>query len=158
VAFTNSELSFRKLGDPRAPLVVHRHIAANLADNALAGSPLSKYLESRGRIAAMTKAASYLLWLNNFSTIRNYLLGHAAWMISDSTGIPPMYARKAGMVQDTYGRFTGAFLEGAEAGGKRHSDDFRALWAKNKKRRLPFRFGYIDAEKNAHLLVTRPRS
>ena len=36
------------------------------------------------------------------------------------------------------------------------SNDFRALWAKNKKRRLPFRFGYVDAEKNAHLIVTRP--
>ena len=41
------------------------------------GEPaLQKYLEARGRICAMTKAASYLLWRDNFSRIRNFLLEH----------------------------------------------------------------------------------
>jgi hypothetical protein len=152
--FAHVEIEYRKAGDPTDRVRVHRHFGWNLGDGELAKHPqLIKHLEQKGKVTVLVKGASYLLWRNDFATIRNYLLGHLAWMLSDSTGIPPMYARKANMVQDTYGRFAGAFLEGA---GGRHSEDFRALWAKNKKRKLPFRFGYVDSEKNAHLVVTRP--
>jgi hypothetical protein len=58
-AFTNMELTLRKLDDPAAPPVVHRHVAANLANNGFRGSGLEKYLLARGSVAAMTKAASY---------------------------------------------------------------------------------------------------
>lgn len=151
VAFTNSELTFRKLGGTRT--IVHRHIAADLSDPALAGSPLLAYLDARGpKIAAMTKAASYLLWLGSFSTIRQYLLDHLAWMISDSTGIPPRYARRAGLVQTTYGRFTGSYL-GANA---TDNAAFRTLWQKQPRRQLAFRYGYPDTDGNRHLLITAP--
>ena len=85
----------------------------------------------------------------------NYMLANLAWMLSDSTGIPPAYARKAGMVQETYGGFSGAFLEGAQGGATEES--MVALWASQKRRRLGFRFGYVDANKQAHLMVTRPK-
>lgn len=155
--FANVEIEYRKVGDPADRVRVHRHFGWNLRDKELGESPqLLRHLEKKGKVTALVKGASYLLWRGDFSLIRNYLLANLAWMLSDSTGIPPRYAREAGMVQETYGRFTGAFLEGAEAHGKRHSDDFRALWAKNPKRKLPFRFGYVDAAKQAHLVVTRP--
>ena len=154
-AFANVEIRYRKVGDDQ--IRVHRHLGWNLADKALVEHPeLLRHLEAKGKVTILTKGASYLLWRGDFSTVRNYMLGHLAWMLSDSTGIPPVHARKAGMVQDTYGRYDGAFLEGAEASGKRHSDDFRALWQKNKYRKLPFRFGYVDAIGQPHLVVTRP--
>jgi hypothetical protein len=87
--------------------------------------------------------------------IRGYMLDHLAWMLSDSTGIPPTYARAAGMIQETYGHYTGAFLEGAQ--DNRHDDSFVELWRSQKVRRLPFRFGYVDKDKQAHLVVTRPK-
>ena len=62
----------------------------------------------------MTKAASYLLWRDNFSTIRDYLLDNMEFMVSDSTGIPPKFATKAGFVQEAYGKFNESFL-GASA-------------------------------------------
>jgi len=102
----------------------------------------------------LTKGASYLLWRGDFSLIRNYMLDHLAWMLSDSTGIPPQFARRAGMVQVTYGRYDGAFLEGTDV---RHDDAFIELWKSQKIRRLPFRFGYVDKDKQAHLVVTRPK-
>jgi hypothetical protein len=61
------------------------------------------------------------------------------------------------MVQDTYGRYDGAFLEGAEQGLTGLSNEFRALWRKNPYKKLPFRFGYVDMNKQAHLVVTRPQ-
>lgn len=153
VAFTNMELSFRKAGDPKAPVIVHRHFAANLANNAFPGSPLEKHLRAKGKVSAMTKAASYLIWNSYFSGIRDYLLANMAWMASDSTGIPPRFARKAGFTQKTFGTFKGAFLDEADP---RTSDQMVELWASQPRRKLPFRYGYPDAEKRVHLMITEP--
>ena len=59
------------------------------------------------------------------------------------------------MVQETYGHYDGAFLEGPR--GNRHDDAFIALWAKNPPQ-LPFRFGYVDKDEPAHLVVTKPKA
>jgi hypothetical protein len=147
VAFTNVELQLVKEG---AQPLTYRHIAANLANSAFAGSGLQKHLEQKGEIAAMTKAASYLLWNEGFSAIRDFLATHAVWMASDSTGIPPRHARKAGLVQTTYGRFTGPFLGASEV----IAEAFRGLWKSQPYRKLPFRYGYPDAAGNVHMMIT----
>jgi hypothetical protein len=152
-AFTHMELTFRKAGDPKAPLVVHRHFAWNLGDNGFKGSPLEKHLQAKGKIAAMTKAASYLIWTGSFRAIRDYLLANMTWMASDSTGIEPRAAKKAGFVQTTYGTYKGAFLAEAAPGV---NDQMLEMWEKQPKRRLPFRYGYPDAEKHVHLMITAP--
>lgn len=153
-AFSNVEIEFRPRGSgPDMPVRIHRHLAANLGDKSLAENPaVMRHLEARGRIAAMTKAASYLLWRTDFATIRDYLLGNMVWMLSDSTGVPPFYARRAGMKQTTLGRFTSSFLEAPE----QHNEAFRKLWASQPYRALPFRFGYVDSESRPHLLITEP--
>ncbi|MCX5748598.1 MAG: hypothetical protein NT062_39620 [Proteobacteria bacterium] len=153
-AYTNMELSFRKAGDPKAPIIVHRHVAANLGDKALKGSPLEKHLVAKGKIAAMTKAASYLLWTWGFDTIRDYLATNMVWMASDSTGLPPARARKAGFKQTTYGTFTGPFLEEAS---KDVGEQMVKLWTSQPRRKLGFRYGYPDANKNLHLMITEPK-
>jgi len=152
-AFNNMELTFRKTGDPKAPLIVHRHIAWNLGDKAFKGSPLEKYLLAKGKIAAMTKAASYLLWDSGFSGIRQYLLQNMVWMASDSTGIPPHAARKAGFVETTYGLFTAPFLDEAN---KDVGDAMVKLWQSEPHRKLTFRYGYPDHDKHVHLMITAP--
>lgn len=152
-AFTHMELTFRKAGDPAAPLVTHRHFAWNLGDNGFKGSALEKHLLAKGKVAAMTKAASYLIWMGAFSGIRDYLLGNMAWMVSDSTGIEPKAAKRAGFVQVTYGIYKGAFLEDALP---RVNEQMLELWEKQPKRKLPFRYGYPDNEKHVHLMITKP--
>jgi len=152
-AFNHMELTFRKAGDPKAPLVVHRHFAWNLADKGYSGSGLDKFLVAKGKIAAMTKAASYLLWEDGFSKIREYLLTNMVWMASDSTGIAPRHAKKAGFVQVTYGTFKGAFLGDANVPT---SDAMVQMWQTQPHRKLTFRYGYPDAEQNIHLMITQP--
>ena len=153
--FANMELAFRRRGDAAAPVRVHRHLQANLADQPLARTPaVMAHLVGKGRVTAMTKAASYLLWSPSFTQIRDYLLEHAEWMISDSTGIPVRFAARAGFEQQTWGQFTGAFL----AAAPEHQQDFVSLWAGQPARPLPFGFGYPDKENHDHLLVTRRRT
>jgi hypothetical protein len=152
-SFRNVEITYRKLGEsgPR----VHRHVAWNLANAELAKQPgLLRHLEAKGKVSVIVKGASYLLWIDDFSTMRRYLLDHLAFMLSDSTGIPPMYAEPAGMVLEPWGRYVKPGLP--HAVGKKQDLDMRALWKKSKGP-APFRFGYIDSDKNHHLLITRPR-
>jgi hypothetical protein len=151
-AFTNMEMTLRKAGDPSAPTIVHRHFAANLGDNGFKGSALEKHLAAKGQIAAMTKAASYLIWTSSFRAIRDYLLANMVWMASDSTGIEPKAAKKAGFVQTTYGIYHGAFLpESVPAVDAQMIE----MWEKQPKRKLPFRYGYPDNDKHVHLMITK---
>ena len=70
-AFDNVEIMFRSRGVEGAPMQVFRHVRANLDDAHLADNPgLMAHLRAKGKITAMTKAASYLLWRDGFSTIR----------------------------------------------------------------------------------------
>jgi len=152
-AYSHMELTFRKAGDPKAPLIVHRHFAANLANKAFKDSPFHKHLLAKGKFSAITKAASYLLWSDNFKQIRELLLANMAWMASDSTGIPPRDAKKAGFTQITYGSFTAPFLEEAD---KSTGEAMAKLWASQPRRKLPFRYGYPDGASNLHLMITQP--
>ena len=155
-AFANVEIRFRPHGDPHAPVRTYRHIVANLDDAHMqADDRVLKHLATKGKVAVMTKAASFLLWYDDFSQVRNYLLGHIAWMISDASGIPPSYADPAGFEQITYGDFTGPYFV---IDDKNTRAEFVKLWKNQPHRDLPFRFGYPDAEKHNHLMITRPKS
>jgi hypothetical protein len=147
--FANLEIAFRPRGG--GPTRVFRHISANLDDQHLNADPgVIRYLETKGNVAAMTKAASYLLWWRGFSQIRTYLLGHMVWMISDSTGIPPENAAAAGFEQIPYGHFEGTFLKTTQ----KQSESFQRLWSDSVES-ISFRFGYPDVAGNAHLMITR---
>lgn len=153
-AFANVEVQFVPRGSPDAKPRVHRHLGADLSNDGLARTPgVLKHLEAKGHVAAMTKAASYCLWNPAFTTIRDYLTGHLDFMVSDSTGVPPRWAKKAGLTVETYGSFEKSFLGTWEG----YQEELRALYAAQPRRALPMRFGYPDGsdEKRSHLMVTR---
>ena len=152
----NVELTFRRRDDPSAPMKTMRHIAQNLDDPHVAMAPeVLAHLEAKGAVATMTKAAHYLLWADDFSRIRDYLLGHMMWMGSDSTGIPPRFALPAGFVMETYGAFDAPHAYGRV--DARDARDLRDLFRAHPQRPLPFSFGYSDLEGHACLIVTHKR-
>ncbi len=159
--FGNVEIQFRKAGDANAPVKTFRHVAYNLDDKHLRADPsILRHLEAKGRVSVMTKAASHCLWSDDFSVIRQYLLDHMAWMISDSTGIPVRIASKAGFIQDTYGimEWPAAFFvdNRNQVAINRDAEDMRKLWKTNPQHDLPFRYGYPDRDHHGHLMVTHP--
>lgn len=148
--FANVEIQFVPKGQPDAPRRTHRHIAANLANDSIPPSVL-KHLEAKGRVTVMTKAASYLLWNEAFSTMRMYLVTHADFMVSDSTGVPPRYWTAKGCTVEAYGAFEKSFLGTWEG----YQEELRKTFATARK--LPMRFGYPDGSpgKHSHLMVAR---
>ncbi len=154
--FANVEIQYRKRGDAKAPLRTYRHILANLDDAHMnVDDRVLDHLRAKGKVSVMTKAASFLLWFDDFSQVRDYLLKHMAWMVSDASGIPPSYANPAGFEQVTYGVFTGPYFIQDRNNTRAQ---FIKLWKKQPQRDLPFRFGYPDENDQNHLLVTQPRS
>jgi len=148
--FTNIELQFRAKGDTSAPVKTFRHIAANLSDDELArsGGALA-HLDTKGSIAAITKAASYLLWKPSFGKLRSFLLHHMVVMVSDDTGIPPRYSSPEGFTLDVFGSYRGAHFDFAS---REISKEMVHLWKERPHRHLPFRFGYYDSSGQSHLL------
>ena len=146
----NIELRFHKLGTTREQ--VYRHIQANLDDKHLAATPAAlAHLEAKGQVAAMTKAASYLLTFGEFKTMRKYVIDHVVWMVSDSTGLAPTYGKPAGFEYETWGAFETSNMDA----GKEIAPVYRALFAAQPKRPLPFRFGYPDGKYRGHLIIMR---
>lgn len=153
-AFANVEVQFVPAGQPDAPRRTHRHIGADLSNEGLERAPeVLAHLRGRGRVSMMTKAASYLLWNEGFSTVRDLIVGNAAFMVSDSTGVPPRWWKKAGCTVETYGTFRKAFLR-AWVG---YEEELRREFELQPFRQLPTRFGYPDGspQKRSHLVAVR---
>jgi len=150
--FSNAEIRFRKAG---GPIQTYRHIQYNLDDAHLKKDPrVIKHLEAKGSIASMTKAASYLLSWDSFSTMRNYLTKNTVWMVSDATGVAPKWGKPAGFEYETYGTFNLAHLKE----GLAISPDWRNEWKSQPQRELPFRFGYYDKKINNHLVIMKKKT
>jgi hypothetical protein len=148
--FSNAEIRFRKKGE--ATVRVLRHVAYDLSDTTMKRLPqLLKHLDTKPKVAAMTKAASHLLWDDqNFSTIRGWLMSHTDWMISDTTGVPPRVAKKNGFEQDVYGQY-----EYAEPFGTVNNKDMLEFHEKFKgSAPIAFRYGYPDNKSHGHIVVT----
>ena len=147
--FANVEVQFKK---PNGRVQVYRHIQQNLDNEHLKADPrVLKHLEAKGTIAGMTKAASYLLSWDSFSVMRDYLIGHATWMVSDATGVAPKWGKPAGFEYETYGEFVGPHIQ---AGGS-IAKDWRAEFETEPKRELAFRFGYYDKKNANHLIIMK---
>jgi hypothetical protein len=145
--FANAELQFRR---PGGRIQIYRHIQQNLDNDHLKSDPrVLKHLEAKGTVSAMTKAASYLLSWESFSTMRGFLTGHVEWMVSDATGVAPKWGKPAGFEYETYGTFVGPHIPA----GNGISQDWRTEFQSEPKRDLAFRFGYYDRKQANHLII-----
>jgi len=149
--FANAEVRFKK---PGGRVQVYRHIQVNLDNEHQKADPrVIKHLEQKGQISAMTKAASYLLSYESFSMIRDYLIDHATWMVSDATGIAPKWGKAKGFEYETYGSFVAPHLPSGNGVAKVWRDE----WDAQPKRDLAFRFGYYDKRISNHLVIMRKK-
>ncbi|MBX3160337.1 MAG: hypothetical protein KF773_30515 [Deltaproteobacteria bacterium] len=144
------ELVYKKPGEKRER--VYRHIVANLDDPHLKTSPAAlRHLEKKGHVTAMTKAASFLLTFDEFSTMRKYIVDHVDWMVSDATGLAPKWGKPAGFEYETYGRFDRSEMDV----GIGISPSWIAEYKAQPARKLEFRFGYPDVNYHHNLVIMR---
>ena len=148
--FANVEFRFHKKGSTHEQ--VYRHILANLDDAHIAKDPSAlAHLEKKGHVAGMTKAASYLLTFDEFKKMRQYVIDHVDWMVSDSTGLAPTYGKAAGFEYETYGEFATSNMDA----GKPIAPVWKKMFEEQPKRPIKFRFGYPDGKYRGHLIIMR---
>jgi hypothetical protein len=144
------EIKFHKIGSTKEQ--TYRHIMANLDDDHLdKDASALKHLDKKGNVAAMTKAASYLLSFGVFEKMRQYIIKHVEWMVSDSTGLPPKIGEAKGFEYETWGIYEKSNM----AAGGQVTPQWKELYAKQPKRELAFRFGYPDKKLHGHLIIMK---
>ncbi len=99
----------------------------------------------------MTKAASYLLSFDEFKTMRKYIIDHVVWMVSDTTGLAPLYGKPAGFEYETWGQFDKPNMPA----GLNIASSWKTEYAAQEKRPLAFRFGYPDGKNHGHLIIMK---
>lgn len=153
--FDDVEIVFRKAGDASAPKKVFRHVTSDLSDDALAKhDDALAYVQHLGKVSAMTKAASYLLWKPAFGKLRDALLAQAPLMVSDDTGIPPKYG-SATYDYEVWGVYKGSHFDFAD---QKVAKEMVELWkSKANQGSIDFRFGYYDNADHPHVMIAKKK-
>jgi hypothetical protein len=92
-------------GGPKKTLY---YFSTDLANGGVKNSGFLAFCEKQGANGAdaFVKSASYLLHGGNFSTVRSFLLDHAASILQDDTGIPVSFFDRAKWQPQPFGHYT----------------------------------------------------
>ncbi len=96
------------------------------------------FCTKHGQGNALVKAASYLMHMNEFSTVRDFLLGSTRNVMQDDSGIPWRHFQPEEWMVGLYGNYVGPISL-----FKKHGQgDLHAAFAQKKVGELPFGVGY----------------
>lgn len=96
------------------------------------------FCQKQGQGNAFAKAASYLMHMDEFSTVRDFLLTSTRNIIQDDSGIPWIHFKDSAWVMGLYGNYPGPI----ELFAKHDQPGLRSAFAQHKSGDLPFGFGY----------------
>jgi hypothetical protein len=128
------------------------YLQTNLADDGLHDNPGFVHLMERlGPGVTYLKAASYLLYDDYFSTIRDAILENSAGVLEDDSGIPFHDFKPSAWVVTPYGNYTGPIALFKE----HYQPDLAEFYTNRPHAPLPFGSGYKFNASISSLLVAR---
>jgi hypothetical protein len=131
------KIGYSKPGDKQVRELVY--ISQNVADKELEKKPgFALYFQKRGAIVSYFKAASYLLYNEYFSTIRNVVLNQSKIVLQDDSGLPLKGLRDAGFNVELLGEYTKTI----SLFSNRFQQDMKDEYAATPPAKLPFTIGY----------------
>jgi len=143
------EIAYGDSDDPRIAL----YFQVDLSNDGIGSNP--GYVNLMRRLGAgvtYLKAASYLLYADYFSRIRDAILNDSVGVVEDDSGVPYKYFDAKWEVTP-YGNYTGPIALFKEY----RQDDLAAFYAKNIPSPLPFGTGYKFVASQSSILVARKR-
>jgi hypothetical protein len=144
------KVTFRRT--PGAPEQAIYYVQANVADDALKGQggAVLAWAGGFGQGNVYLKAASYLMHESYFSRIRAFLLGKAAAVLQDDSGIPYRYFQDGLWRVWLFGRYTGTL----DIFKQYHQADMADVFARpGTAVELPFGTGYKWKVGESNLLL-----
>lgn len=120
------------------------------------GSPLFRFFDGLGPMTTFTKAGSYLLHWNSFSTLRDLILDKSSFVLQDDTAVPYRFFKSRGWEVRLFGRYATPVKDFTDVEQKDLREAYEA--PKGGVKPLPFHFGYRWRTRADNLLLAkRPR-
>lgn len=145
---------FQKPGSDQ-PTLLH-YFSLDISDEGLkTKGQIEAYIRSKGSMATYLKAASYLMYRDTFSRIRNLILTKSDFIMQDDSGMPLKSFDESIWDLTFYGTYTTPI----QLFQSRFQSDLRSVYTTRKNiRDLPFGIGYQWQKGSSNLMVARKRS
>lgn len=115
------------------------YFTTDLSDWGIKSNPgFINFCKSHGQGNGFAKAASYLMHMNEFSSVRNFLLTNTRNMLEDDSGIPVKYFASDQWMVSLYGHYPGPI----ELFKQHFQPDLDAAFKSGHASELPFGVGY----------------
>ena len=130
------------------------YLQADISNDGLSGNPgYVRLMRRLGPGVTYLKAASYLLYENYFSGIRNAILADSIGVVEDDSGIPLRDFNLDTWRVTAYGNYTGPIALFKQY----FQPDLTAYYTKTSPSALPFGSGYKFVASGSSLLVARKK-
>ena len=124
------------------------YFTADLSNGAVSPGIL-RFCSTLGPTNSFIKAASYLMYEDSFSTVRNFLLSVSGSIVEDDSGIPVHY-----FTSDHWTlRFFGSYVGPIDLFKKYYQTDLYQDYGANTPKPLTFGFGYQINRRSSNLIV-----
>lgn len=144
------QIAYGDSDDPRIAL----YFRVDLGNDGVKSNPGYVNLMHRlGSGATYLKAASYLLYADYFSGIRNAILENSVAVVEDDSGMPYKFFDPAKWEVTPYGNYTGPINLFKED----YQPDLAAFYGKNIPSPLPFGVGYKFVPNQSSVIVARKK-
>ncbi|TAF66170.1 MAG: hypothetical protein EAZ55_06910 [Cytophagales bacterium] len=160
--YYGTKIAFRRNDKPNEYKVLY-YFAVNLQDTPYTATSgltagglnerkdLLNYLESLKINVTYLKSASYLMYRDTFSRIRNIILGQSEYLLQDDSGMPINFIAKDKWKTTFYGTYTSPI----PLFSVRYQPDLRVVYQKGgaNVKPLPFGIGYQYAPGTSNLML-----
>jgi hypothetical protein len=125
------------------------YFSTDLSDGGVRNSGFLKFCERLGTGDSLIKSASYLLHLNFFSKVREFLLASSAAIVQDDSGIPVRYFAPDRWVLHPFGSYRGPISIFTQ----HHQENLAKLFRKGRATPIDFGIGYRWRPHETNLLL-----
>lgn len=124
------------------------YFTADLSNGSMSPGIL-RFCSNLGPTNSFLKAASYLMYEDSFSTVRNLLLGVSGAIVEDDSGIPVRYLTSDRWTLRFFGSYTGPI----DLFKKYYQPDLYQDYGRSNPSPLTFGFGYQINRRSSNLIV-----
>jgi hypothetical protein len=125
------------------------YFSTDVSNGGVKTSGFLKFCEGLGQGDAFVKSASYLMHSDSFSSVREFLLEHAAAIVQDDTGVPVRFFKREDWDVRPYGRYLGPIplFYG------RYQSQMAELFKKGHSTPIDFGVGYRWRPNESNLII-----
>ena len=125
------------------------YFSANVDNDGFRPSGFMRFCERLGSGDAFVKSASYLMHREQFSEVRDFLLGHSRLLLQDDSGIPVTHFDQGRWQLHPFGHYSGPISLFAS----RYQSKLAQLFDRNRAEPIEFGVGYRWRSQTSNLML-----